>query len=197
MTSVINYNKFLIKEHVGLFKAANSFDIFEPDSGDKIMECREPKLGIITKLLRFSDYKTMTPFDVVVATMDGKQVIRVTRGISFFNSKVVVKDERNRVIGGFNEKFFTMKIGGEFNVLDKNNKVICSLVGKWTTWDFYFKKGDRQYGHVSKEWAGIGKELFTSADDYILKVREQLPDNSKERKLILAAVLCIDMVLKE
>jgi len=195
MTNVINYNKFLVKEHVGLFKAANSFDIFEPDSGDKIMECREPKLGFITKLLRFTDYKTMTPFDVVVTSIDGKQVVRITRGISLFISKVTVRDERDNVIGSFKQKLFS--IGGKFDVFDKNDKVICTLVGKWTSWDFYFKKGEREYGHVSKEWAGIGKEMFTSADNYVLKIREQVPEDAKERKLILAAVLCIDMVLKE
>ena len=195
MTNVINYNKFLVKEHVGLFKAANSFDIFEPDSGDKIMECREPKLGFITKLLRFTDYKTMTPFDVVVTSIDGKQVVRITRGISLFISKVTVRDERDNVIGSFKQKLFS--IGGKFDVFDKNDKVICTLVGKWTIWDFYFKKGEREYGHVSKEWAGIGKEMFTSADNYVLKIREQVPEDAKERKLILAAVLCIDMVLKE
>jgi uncharacterized protein YxjI len=45
--------------------------------------------------------------------------------------------------------------------------------------------------------AGLGKELFTSADNYVLKIDPSLPAESSLRKLILAAVMCIDMVLKE
>ena len=54
-----------------------------------------------------------------------------------------------------------------------------------------------EYGHVSKEWAGMGKELFTSADNYMLEINENVPPDHPMRQLIVAAVLCIDMVLKE
>jgi hypothetical protein len=39
--------------------------------------------------------------------------------------------------------------------------------------------------------------LFTSADNYMLSISENVPPDSQIRQLILAAVLCIDMVLKE
>ena len=42
MHSVLNNNLFLVKEHVGLFKAANNFDIYDPESGYVILHCREP-----------------------------------------------------------------------------------------------------------------------------------------------------------
>ncbi|MNL61289.1 Scramblase [compost metagenome] len=58
-------------------------------------------------------------------------------------------------------------------------------------------KGDVQLAKVTKKWAGLGKELFTSADNYVLQIEDHVPQNSDERKLILAAVMCIDMVLKE
>ena len=57
MSDVVNNNLFLVREHIGLFKAANNFDIYDPSTGDIIMECREPTLGFITRFLRFTDYK--------------------------------------------------------------------------------------------------------------------------------------------
>ena len=57
--------------------------------------------------------------------------------------------------------------------------------------------GDRQLAQVTKKWAGLGKELFTSADNYVLSIDESVPAGSPGRKLIMAAVMCIDMVLKE
>ncbi|RTZ22024.1 phospholipid scramblase-related protein [Vibrio penaeicida] len=195
MVDVINKNLFLVKEHVGMFKAANNFDIYDPESGDMIMECREPTLGFFTKLLRFTDYKRMTPFDIQIKTPDGQRVVRIQRGISLFLSKVTVTDHNNELIGEFEQKLFS--IGGKFALLDKRGEEMCQLEGKWTGWDFYFKNNDKELAHVSKKWAGIGKEMFTSADNYVLEIASDVPENDDVRKLILAAVMCIDMVLKE
>ena len=195
MNNVINKNAFFIKEHVGLFKAANNFDIYDPETNEVIMECREPNLGFFTKLLRFTDYKRMTPFDVQIRTPEGQRIVRIKRGISLFISEVVVTDQDDQVIGGFAQKFFS--IGGKFGVQGKNKQTICQLEGKWTSWDFYFRNNGKELAHVSKEWAGLGKEMFTSADNYVLKIVDEVPQDDDIRKLILAAVMCIDMVLKE
>ena len=86
MHSVLNNNLFLVKEHVGLFKAANNFDIYDPESGDVILHCREPRLGMLTKLFRFTDYKRLTPFEIEITTPSGEPVCSVHRGFSFLLS---------------------------------------------------------------------------------------------------------------
>jgi uncharacterized protein YxjI len=195
MHEVLSKNVFLVKEHVGLFKAANNYDIYDPQTGQIIMECREDRLGFITKLLRFSDWKRMTPFNICIRTPDGQQIVRVSRGVSIFLSKVAVHNESDQVIGGFKQKLFS--IGGSFDVLDSSDQPVCTLKGKWTGWDFRFLAGDSELAHVTKKWAGLGKEMFTSADNYVLEISDHVPPDSAVRQLILAAVMCIDMVLKE
>ena len=194
-TDVLNRNLFLVKEHLGLFKAANNFDIFDPETGELILECREEQLGWITKLLRFTDYKRHTPFHIELRQPGGPTLISVQRGVSIFVSTVQVSDPYNRVLGVFKQKL--MSIGGRFSVHDPQDQLLFELKGKWTGWDFRFLKNDVELAHVSKKWAGIGKELFTSADNYMLEIADQVPPNDPARALILAAVLCIDMVLKE
>lgn len=195
MHAALRNNLFFIKEHVGIFKAANNYDIFDPHSQQKILECREPDLGFFSKLLRFTDYKRFTPFNVVVSTPEGQKVLSVRRGVSIFLSKVEVLDESDRVVGFFKQKFFS--IGGKFDVLDAQEQVACTLKGKWTSWDFRFVQGNAELAAVSKKWAGLGKELFTSADNYMLSIDPGVPANDQRRLLIVAAVMCIDMVLKE
>jgi uncharacterized protein YxjI len=197
MHPALNRNAFLVKEHVGLFKAANNFDICDPDSGEVVLLCREDRLGMITKLARFTDYKRMTPFDIEVRTPSGEPILHVRRGISIFLSSVDVLDgqKSDQRIGGFKQKLFS--IGGAFTVLDASDQPVCQLKGKWTGWDFRFMAGDHELAHVTKKWAGLRKEMFTTADNYILAISEHVPPNSQIRQLILAAVLCIDMVLKE
>ncbi len=196
MNPVLNRNLYFVKEHVGIFKAANNFDILDPESNEVILHCREKNLGFFTKILRFTKYKRMTPFDVQISTPEGQPVVRVKRGVSIFVSHVKVHDEKDQLIGGFKQKFFSL--GGAFTVLDANEKPLCMLKGKWTGWDFRFITDDgTEFAHVTKKWAGLGKELFTSADNYILEIKDTVPADNPVRQLIMAAVMCIDMVLKE
>lgn len=178
-----------------MFKAANNFDIFDPNTNQKIIECREPNLGIFTKMLRFTDYKRMTPFEVELRTPEGQPVLTVKRGISLFLSRVEVLDENGILVGSFKQKLFS--IGGKFDVLDAQDRTLCTLRGKWTSWDFRFMQGEKELANVSKKWAGLGKELFTTADNYMLAIQESMSPDDTARILILAAVMCIDMVLKE
>ncbi len=195
MHPVLQSNLFLIKEHVGMFKAANNFDVFDPKTGEQLLHCREPNLGFLTKMLRFTDYKRMTPFDVHVTTPSGEPVLHITRGMSIFLSKVNVLDEDRERVGGFKQKFFS--IGGAFTVLGENDQPLCQLRGKWTSWDFKFEYEGRQLARVTKKWAGLRKELLTSADNYVLEISDDIPAENPLRILMMAAVLCIDMVLKE
>ena len=96
MHAVLQNNLFYVKEQVGMFKAANSYDIFDPTSNQQIMACREPNLGLLTKLFRFTDYKRMTPFHVEVRTPEGQLVLSVKRAFSLFLSKVEVQDGGGR-----------------------------------------------------------------------------------------------------
>lgn len=195
MHPILNQNLFLVKEHVGMFKAANNYDIYNPESNQIIMNCRENNLGFFTKVMRFTDYKRMTPFNIEITTASGEKLISVKRGIAWFRSTVEVFDEKDRLVGTFKQKL--LSIGGKFEILDKNEKPIAMLQGKWTGWDFKFTYENKQLAQVSKKWAGMGKEFFTSADNYVLQIEETVAQDSPLRQLILAAVMCIDMVLKE
>ncbi|RUT77922.1 phospholipid scramblase-related protein [Ancylomarina longa] len=195
MHPILNRNLFFVKEHVGLFKAANNYDILDPTTQEIILECREEKLGFFTKLLRFTDYKRMTPFHIEIKTKTGEKVLSVKRGVSFFVSTVEVLDDKDKLVGKFKQQFFS--IGGKFNVLDPNDNYLCTLKGKWTSWNFKFIKNEDEFAHVAKKWNGLGKELFTSADNYMLEIAPKVPADTPLRLLILAAVMSIDMVLKE
>lgn len=195
MLECLQRNVFLVKEHLGLFKAANNYDIHDPETGAVVMHCREDDLGLLTKILRFTDYKRQTPFDIRVSTPDGRQVVRVTRGVAFIRSHVAVFDEHDQPMGSFKQK--VLSIGGAFTIVDTEERELCELTGKWTGWDFSFTAGESELAHVTKKWSGVGRELLTSADNYILEISDAVPPDSRVRQLILAAVLCIDMVLKE
>jgi uncharacterized protein YxjI len=195
MNPILNRNLFFVKEKVGMFKAANSYDILDPETKEIILECREDNMGFFTKMLRFSDYKRMTPFEVTVKTPQGGLVLTVRRGWTFFRSVVEVLDETGTVVGTFRQRM--LSVGGKFDLLATDGSLMCTLKGKWTSWDFMFEKDGVNFARVNKKWAGLGKELFTSADNYMLGIEDTVAQDHPMRVMIMAAVMCIDMVLKE
>jgi hypothetical protein len=54
-----------------------------------------------------------------------------------------------------------------------------------------------ELGRVSKQWGGMAREMFTSADNYVVGVSDAVAGDNNTKILMLAAALTIDMVLKE
>lgn len=195
MNSILKHNTFFIKEHTGIWKAANSYDILNPETNELLMECREPNLGFFTKMFRFSKYKRSTPFNVEINDNLGKRVCRIKRGVSIWRSSVEVYDENEMLIGKFRQRLLTL--GGKFDLNDPNGQLLFTLEGKWSNFDYTFKRGEEKLGMITKKWMGIGKELFTSADNYIVNIEPIIASNDTNRILILASAICIDMVYYE
>jgi uncharacterized protein YxjI len=194
MHPILKRNLFLVKEHVGFMKAANNYDVYDPATAEIILHCREPHLGTWTKLFRLTDWRQFTPFDIHITTVDEAPVIRVTRSRSLFLSQVHVYDGSGVLVGGFKQKF---SIGGAFTVVGPNNESLCELKGRWSGFNYKFMHGENVLAEVTKKWTGIGQELFTTADNYVLQISDSVPEDNPLRLLIVAAVFCIDMVLKE
>ena len=195
MDSILEKNLYLFKEHVGFLKAHNNYDIYDPESKEMILHCREKNLNAFYKIVRlFRNYKRMTPFEIEIKGLDGKKILKVKKGFSFFLSKIQVFDENDNLVGIFKQR---LSFNTNFDMLDKREKLVCKLKGNFIGWNFKFLRGDTEVGLVTKKWAGIGKEMFTSADNDILEIKNKVEKDSPLRLLILAAVICIDMVIKE
>ena len=195
MNSVLSKNSFFVKEHVGIFKAANSYDISDLETQLPLMECREPNLGFFTKMFRFTKYKRNTAFHVEVNGTNGQAVLAIKRGISIFRSTVEILDEHGSLVGKFRQRMLTL--GGKFDVLDTSDQVICTVEGKWSNFDYKFIQDGQQIAMLTKKWMGLGKELFTSADNYVINIEPNVKANDPIRIMILAAALCVDMVYGE
>ena len=189
-------NQFFVKEHVGIFKAANSYDISDLENQQPLFECREPNLGFFTKLLRFTEYKRKTGFNVEIKTANGAaSAMRIKRGVSFFRSTVEVLDGNEMLVGKFRQRLMTL--GGKFDVLDTSDQVICTVEGSWKNFDYKFARNGEQIALLTKKWMGLGKELFTSADNYVINIEPAVGATDTIRMLIVAAAICIDMVYNE
>ena len=113
---------------------------------------------------------------------------------SFFIPKVSVRDPSGSVVGRFKSKLFGFGIS--FRVLDPSGKDMALVKGDWKGWNFSFlDSSEKEIGTITKKWSGLGKELFTSADNYFIALNDQ-PEPAGA-VLLLAAGLSVDTVYKE
>jgi len=197
MTDIQVLDKALlfIRESTGVLRPSYDYDIVDPETGQVVLRCRERNMGFFTKLLRFTDLRQSTPFDFTVTTTEGGTLMRVSRGVPVFSSRLRVVDDEGVALGGFALKPFS--ISGAFDVLDATGIPVCSLKGGLTGRRFRFLAPDGiELARVRKKWAGVGREFFAGASDYVLEIDEAVPPGGTTRRLILASVLCIGMVLK-
>jgi uncharacterized protein YxjI len=193
---LFNIKTFLVKERVGFLKLADAFDIYDPATGVRVGVAKE-NIGIGLKLLRFVVNKRLLPTLVEVRDQDeGRVVLAISRGFTLLRSYVTVTDGVGKEIGRFKSKVFS--IGGGFHVLDGTEQPVAEIKGDWKGWNFQFLTPDgTEIGRVTKKWAGLGKELFTSADNYVISLSDSHVIRPDAMPLLLAAGLAIDTIYKE
>jgi uncharacterized protein YxjI len=197
---MLNFNQFFIKEHVGLFKLSNAYDIIDPQNGQKIGLAQE-KIGKFFLALRFLISKQTLPtrVDIIENPNDkgeGRVVVSIVRGWSLLRAKVRVLVDGDKEVGYFKSKLFSL--GGGFFIYDTKDIKVAEIKGDWKGWNFkLLDTTGKELGTISKKWAGLGKEMFTSADNYMISLSGIGNDNLGTKALMLAAGIAIDTVYKE
>jgi uncharacterized protein YxjI len=196
--SVLQHNKFLIREKVKILSAVQSYDIIEPESGNLLGTAQE-NIGVLTQMLRWVMSKQLLPTRLDVREKpDDSLVFSLRRGWYLFRSRVEVLDSQGELIGYFKSKVLT--ISGGFHVYDKNDKHFAEVKGKWVGFNYRFLSPDGavEMGRVTKKLGMLGviKEMSTSADTFGVEVSEDLADEPMAKMLILAACLAIDLIYK-
>ncbi len=193
---MLDRTQFFIREHVGVLKLTDTFDILDPTSKAKIGEAREEIAGWV-KALRLLLGKQLLPTRVAVYSGSGdadrRLLFSLKRGVALLRPKVEIVDPSGAVLGVLQSKVFSL--GGAFRVFTPDGREVALVQGDWKGWNFRFLSGNTELGVVTKKWGGLGKELFTTADNYIISLAGA--PNPAVATLLLAAGLAIDTVLKE
>jgi uncharacterized protein YxjI len=195
---MLTRKSFFIREHVGFLKLSDTYDILDPESQAQIGIAKE-KVPALVHVLRFLLNKQMLPTRVHVyegADFENESRLKFTisRGFSLLRPKVDILDPRGGSLGWLRSKAFTL--GGAFTVFDASGNEVARVKGDWKGWNFRLTdRAGREVGTITKKWAGIGKELFTSADNYIIALDPSAAQ--ADALLLLAAGLAVDVIYKE
>ncbi len=189
-----DYNDFFIDEKVGLFKFSNAYKVFN-HAGEEIGLIQQ-KVSTLHKVLRvIGDLKKMMPFTLEIMDTNGVIQATISRGWTMFMSKIVITDANGVEIGKIQQKFKLFK--PRFIITDSQEQTIAEINGDWKAWDFTITDPNAMpIGTISKKWNGAVKEIFTSADKYVVSIAGSVHEDTRKMAIVSTAIT-IDMVLKE
>lgn len=185
-------DEYLIDEKVNYFKFGNTYKVYNKET---------EQVGVITqkisgwhKFLRLLINKTMFPFLLEIRDMDNDLLASISRGRTFWRSKITITDNDDEVVGRITQKFKLFK--PTFVITDADQNTIAKITGDWKAWNFNIEDGNQNnIGTINKKWNGIVKEAFTRADKYYVAI---VPEYAEDRSkmAIVSAAITIDMVMK-
>lgn len=192
---MLDRRTYVVKERVGFMKLASTYDLLDAETGQPIGIAKEEPPGIV-KYLRLAVNNRWLPTIVNVYEREtDPPVLTIHRGVALFRPKVHVT-AGGRELGYFRAR--AISIGPSFRIFDTQDREIGSVKGDWKGWNFQLLgSGGEELGRVTKKWAGFGKELFTTADTYVISLGDAAAGRRETAQLLLAAGLAIDTVFKE
>ena len=191
--SFFENNVFVIDEKVRAFRMSNAYRVYN-EGGIEIGGIQEV-LPWYRALLRVFVSKSMLPFSLEILADDGAKLASIHRGFTFAFSKVTIKDGTGTELAKINQKFSMLK--PKFHLLDPAGNQIGTIQGDWKAWNFQITDKDEQViGTINKKWNGALKEVFTTADKYIVSINPEVAEDT-QKVAIVAAAITIDMILKE
>lgn len=188
---MLTLNQYVIKEHVGMFRFQNEYDVINPATNNKVGSAIEKRAGWAIALGMVIG-RGAVPTRIELIPQGQTQAIgTMTRGFTFLRSKIEIVNATGQAIGYFKSKLFT--VNGGFDVFDMNDQLIAQVKGSWKSWDFkIIDSQNNEIGVVSKKWEGFGKELFSSADNYMVVIHDH-----KHSLILLMAAIALDTVFTE
>lgn len=192
---MLDRKTYVVKERPGVLKLTDTYDILDPETGQAIGIAREEPPGLV-KYLRLLGNNQFLPTVVNVYEREGDPpILSIRRGVALFRPRVHVTT-RERQLGYFKAK--VLSIGPSFRIFDMQNNEIGSVKGDWKGWNFtLLGPAGEELGRVTKKWAGLARELFTTADTYVIALSDAAAGRREVAQLLLAAGLAIDTVFKE
>jgi uncharacterized protein YxjI len=192
---MLDRKTYVVRERVGFMKLASTYDLLDPNTGQTIGVAKEEPPGIVKYLRLLVNNKWLPTTVNVYEREDAPPVLWIHRGVALFRTPVHVHTPAGD-LGYFREKFLT--IGKTFIIFDTQDREIGTVKGDWKGWNFQvLGRQGAELGRVTKKWAGLGKELFTNADTYVITISDAAAGRREVAQLLLAAGLAIDTVFKE
>jgi uncharacterized protein YxjI len=196
VSDLLNRERLVFNQKAKLVELRTDFTIRDEQGNDVgyITQEGQSQLKKLARLVSSLDQFMTHTLSVYDAT--GAKVVELTRPRKIMKSTVVVNDGAGVPVGRIAQRNVVGKI--RFALEDAQGQGLGSINAEnWRAWNFSIQDAaGAEVARITKTWEGLGKTLFTTADDYLLEVKSpQLSPTM--RRLILASAAGVDLALKQ
>ncbi len=194
MEKIRNENVLLVKqikewgEILTGFETKNKYKISNT-SGTQLYFAAE-KSSFLARLF----LKNLRPYTMHIIDSDEKVVLKLKRPFRWFFAEMQIMDAQDRMLGMIQLKFALFS--RQLMVKDTASQLLYMIYGPlFHPWTFRIMENDQEKGKISKKWSGLGKEMFSDADNFNIEFPANIDLNKKN--ILLGALFLIDMLYFE
>lgn len=184
----------VVSQKAKLIEITNQYSVLDTDGNvvAYVNQVGQSKAKKLLRLVSSVDQFLTHHFDITDA--NGAVVMSITRPAKVFKSTVLVNDpagvELGRIVqeNVFGKIHFALEVGGQ--------KIGAIKAENWRAWNFAIENADgREVARITKKFAGLAREVFTTADSYVVEIHDDL--SQPLHSLVIASALSIDTALKQ
>jgi uncharacterized protein YxjI len=184
----------VVNQKAKLIEVTNQYTVYN-SAGTQVCTVNEVGQSAAKKVLRvLTNVDQFLTHKYEIRDNAGQLQMGLHRPAKVFKSSVIVTGASGQEIGTIVQENMIGKIN--FGFMVGGQKVGSIRAENWRAWNFSIQDAsDREVARVTKTWEGVLKAAFTTADNYVLQIHEQLPQPLLS--LVVASALCIDTALKQ
>lgn len=197
--SFMDLTQYVVDEKVSAFTFANAYKVYDINGNvvGAIQQVNISSGAKAARLLLGSSAKSLQSFQFNIMDSRGNVIASISRGGMGGGVKamrnIAVQNQNGAQIG---KVTIRPGLNPVFEVTDAYGTVICNIASDWKRYNFTVTSPDgSQIGEVKKKWTGLVREVFTTADRYLVTLDGSLV--GIQRIVAAAATITIDMMMHE
>jgi uncharacterized protein YxjI len=192
--TVLNEPILVVNQKAKIFEMDSQYSIYNSD-GAQIAAVHQVGQSQAKKAMRLlTNMDNFMTHKFELSDPHGNVLLRITRPAKMIKSKLQVTTGGGQEIGYIVQQNMVGKI--RFGLESGGSTYGAINAENWRAWDFHIADHTgRQVGRITKTWEGLATAMFTTADNYVIHIYEQL--QSPLRELVVAAAVSVDTALKQ
>jgi len=184
----------VVNQKAKLIEVTNEYAVYD-QNGTQLGSVVEVGQNAARKVLRvISNVDQFLGHRLEVRDMQGRVQLSLHRPAKILKSTVVVSGPDGQEVGKIRQENAIGKIRFAFEA--GGQRVGGIQAENWRAWDFAISDAQgAEVARIKKTWEGMAKALFTTADNYVVRIHRPLEDPL--RMLVVAAAVTVDTALKQ
>lgn len=183
--------RFIVRQKVERLEAItgietkNRYEVLTPDGRAVALAYEES--GTLSRLF----LESHRPLTLHIADLGGRDIFVASRSFFWFFMHLKVHDSDGRALGGIRRKFGFLK--RRMVIEDTSGNIVAEVSGSvFRRYTFTIRQSGQEIGRITKRWSGLGREMFTDADTFLVELPIGHGDDDFQA-LALATAFAVDL----